>query len=187
MAGEHHPMDDFCGSEFWVIMPHNFEYLLIFLNKNLPRQFVYAIFHSTQLIHSINATIFDSAYLCHTTKMSYFQNVNTTWYTENPDLTVCFQRTVLVWTPCAILWGFALLDLFYIKKAMNRNIPWGVLNVSKLIITGALILLTVVDLCMAARHNSEGKIYRVDFYTPVIKIVSFVSQHFVRLSNCRWF
>lgn len=175
-------MDDFCGSEFWVIMPVNFGYLLIFLKKNIHRQCGYAIFHSLQLIHSINATIRFS-YLCHT-KKNVFQNVNITWYTENPDLTVCFQRTVLVWTPCAILWGFALLDLFYIKKAMNRNIPWGVLNVSKLMITGALILLTIVDLCMAASHNSDGNIYRVDFYTPVIKIVSFVSQHFVRLSDC---
>lgn len=58
---------------------------------------------------------------------------------------------------------------------MNRNVPWGVLNVSKLILTGALILLTVVDLCMAASHNSSGNIYPVDFYTPVIKIVTFVS------------
>lgn len=108
-----------------------------------------------------------------------FQNLNTTWYTEYPDFTVCFQRTVLVWTACAVLWVFSLLDLFYIKNAMNRNIPWGVLNVSKLIITGALILLTVVDLCMAASHNSDGNIYPVDFYTPAIKIVTFVSKVFV--------
>lgn len=108
-------------------------------------------------------------------KYLHLQNVSKTWYTENPDFTVCFQRTALVWTPCAVLWVFSLLDLFYIKKAMNRNVPWGVLNVSKLILTGALILLTVVDLCMAASHNSSGNIYPVDFYTPVIKIVTFVS------------
>lgn len=59
---------------------------------------------------------------------------------------------------------------------MNRNVPWGVLNVSKLILTGALILLTIVDLCMAASYNSNGYIYPVDFYTPVIKILSFVSS-----------
>lgn len=104
------------------------------------------------------------------------QNVNTTWYTDDPDFTVCFQRTVLVWTPCAVLWAFSLLDIFYIKKAMNRNVPWSVLNVSKLIVTAALILLTILDLCMAASRNSEGVIFPVDYYTPVIKIVSFVSS-----------
>lgn len=103
------------------------------------------------------------------------QNATTTWYTNDPDFTECFQRTVLVWTPCAVLWAFSLLDIFYIKKAMNRNVPWGVLNISKLIGTAALLLLTIVDLCMAASRNSEGIIYPVDFYTPVIKIVSFVS------------
>lgn len=69
---------------------------------------------------------------------------------------------------------------------MNRNVPWSILNVSKLIITGALILLTIIDLCMAASYNSRGNIYPVDYYTPLIKIVSFVSWrrcHFVNV--CR--
>ncbi|XP_062304038.1 multidrug resistance-associated protein 1 [Osmerus eperlanus] len=29
---------------------------------------------------------------------------NRTWYTANPDLTQCFQNTVLVWVPCVYLW-----------------------------------------------------------------------------------
>uniref|UniRef100_A0A671V6B7 ABC-type glutathione-S-conjugate transporter n=1 Tax=Sparus aurata TaxID=8175 RepID=A0A671V6B7_SPAAU len=35
---------------------------------------------------------------------------NRTWYTANPDLTQCFQNTVLVWVPCIYLW---LLAPFY--------------------------------------------------------------------------
>uniref|UniRef100_A0A7N6ALG0 ABC-type glutathione-S-conjugate transporter n=1 Tax=Anabas testudineus TaxID=64144 RepID=A0A7N6ALG0_ANATE len=35
---------------------------------------------------------------------------NRTWYTANPDLTQCFQNTVLVWVPCVYLW---LLAPFY--------------------------------------------------------------------------
>lgn len=73
---------------------------------------------------------------------------------------------------------------------MNRNVPWGVLNISKLVLTGALILLTIVDLCMAARYNSQGIIFRVDFYTPLIKIVTFVSSFtkriFDRLTFVEW-
>lgn len=150
-------MDDFCGSDFWVNIPFVFSF------------------------HNVNRSRFcgdlstNHSNLCDSKHIRFLQDVDLTWNTENPDLTVCFQRTVLVWTPCAILWGFALLDLFYIKKAMNRNIPWGVLNVSKLVLTGALILLTVIDLCMAASYNSNGNIYPVDFYTPAIKIATFVS------------
>lgn len=38
------------------------------------------------------------------------QDWNRTWYTANPDLTQCFQNTVLVWVPCVYLW---LLAPFY--------------------------------------------------------------------------
>ncbi|XP_068606933.1 multidrug resistance-associated protein 1-like [Brachionichthys hirsutus] len=34
---------------------------------------------------------------------------NRTWYTTNPDLTQCFQNTVLVWVPCIYLWVLAPL------------------------------------------------------------------------------
>uniref|UniRef100_A0A674E9K4 ABC-type glutathione-S-conjugate transporter n=1 Tax=Salmo trutta TaxID=8032 RepID=A0A674E9K4_SALTR len=38
---------------------------------------------------------------------------NRTWYTDKPDLTECFQNTVLVWFPCFYLW---LLAPFYALK-----------------------------------------------------------------------
>lgn len=41
---------------------------------------------------------------------SFKQDWNRTWYTANPDLTQCFQNTVLVWVPCVYLW---LLAPFY--------------------------------------------------------------------------
>lgn len=41
---------------------------------------------------------------------SLLQDWNRTWYTANPDLTQCFQNTVLVWVPCIYLW---LLAPFY--------------------------------------------------------------------------
>lgn len=41
---------------------------------------------------------------------SFIQDWNRTWYTANPDLTQCFQNTVLVWVPCVYLW---LLAPFY--------------------------------------------------------------------------
>lgn len=63
------------------------------------------------------------------------------------------------------------------RNSMNRNVPWGIFNISKLILTGALILLTLVDFIMAIKDQHEAHIYSVDIYTPVIKIVSFVSKH----------
>ncbi|XP_053695519.1 multidrug resistance-associated protein 1 isoform X1 [Sabethes cyaneus] len=103
---------------------------------------------------------------------SAFWDYNLTWYTDDPDLTPCFQQTVLVWAPCAFLWVFSVIELYYLRNSRNRNVPWSLVNVSKLIIISALIVLTLVDLMKAI--STEGPVAPVYFYTPVIKIATFV-------------
>uniref|UniRef100_A0AAZ3RUT3 ABC-type glutathione-S-conjugate transporter n=1 Tax=Oncorhynchus tshawytscha TaxID=74940 RepID=A0AAZ3RUT3_ONCTS len=39
---------------------------------------------------------------------------NLTWYTPHPDLSQCFQHTVLVWFPCMYLWSCGPLYLVYL-------------------------------------------------------------------------
>lgn len=48
--------------------------------------------------------------------LSCFQDWNRTWQTHNPDLTPCFQNTLLVWIPCLYLWLFAPFYILYIKS-----------------------------------------------------------------------
>lgn len=110
-------------------------------------------------------------YVC----MEIIQNLNLTWYTDDPDFTPCFQRTVLVWLPCGFLWLFAALDIFYIRNSINRNVPWGFLNAAKLILTGGLILLSLIDFTVVLFNKDDRDVFAVDFYTPVIKIATFVS------------
>lgn len=105
------------------------------------------------------------------------QNANVTWHTEDPDFTSCFQKTILIWAPSAFLWLFSFLEIIYIKNSFNRNVPYGFLNVSKLLLTGCLILLSIVDLVVAIIDNENGDIYPVDYYTPAIKIATFVSSN----------
>lgn len=54
--------------------------------------------------------------------------------------------------------------------------PYGFLNVSKLILTGVLIILSLVDLTIAIVNNDNQDVFAVDYYTPVIKIATFVSK-----------
>lgn len=84
---------------------------------------------------------------------------------------------MLVWIPCVFLWLFCGLDFFYIRNSLNRNIPWNILNISKLIITLLLVILTICDLGSAISRQSEIDIYPVDYYTPAIKIGTFVSKN----------
>ncbi|XP_044271383.1 multidrug resistance-associated protein 1 isoform X2 [Tribolium madens] len=106
---------------------------------------------------------------------SEFWNSTLTWHTNNPDLTKCFERTVLVWVPCAFLWTFSSLEVYYILHSKRRDIPWNWLNVSKLLGTAILFVLTVTDLVTGinSASSSESDVYKVDIYTPVIKLLTF--------------
>lgn len=105
------------------------------------------------------------------------QNWTVTWDTDDPDFTGCFEKTVLVWIPCLFLWTFASLEVYYILSSKKRNIPWNFLNVSKIIVTTLLILLSFSDLVtnVAYSESETFDVYNVDIYTPVIKLLSFVS------------
>lgn len=107
----------------------------------------------------------------------FFQNSNLTWYTDSPELTPCFQKTVLVWTPCLYLWVAAFLDTYYILNSKERNIPWNILNISKLFITCLLIVLKFVDLGVTVHTSSQEDmaVFSADYYSPIIKILTFVS------------
>lgn len=104
------------------------------------------------------------------------QNINKTWNTNDPDFTPCFQRTVLIWVPCGFLWLFAALEVFYIRNNINRNTPWGFVNVAKLILTAGLIVLSLIDLIVVIANQEDQDVFPIDFYTPVIKIATFVSR-----------
>lgn len=78
--------------------------------------------------------------------------------------------------PCAFLWLFALLEIYYIKNSGDRNIPRNFLNQSKLILTAVATIVSITDLVYAISNENTGNVFAVHFYTPTIKIASFVSS-----------
>ncbi|XP_020713183.1 multidrug resistance-associated protein 1 isoform X11 [Ceratitis capitata] len=109
---------------------------------------------------------------------SKFWDSNETWWTSDPDFTKCFEKTVLVWGPCAFLWVFCIFDFYYLKASLDKNIPWNKLNISKLVIMGALLILSATDFIMALVKNGDESttalINAVDIWCPVIKFVTFL-------------
>uniref|UniRef100_A0A672J2R1 Uncharacterized protein n=1 Tax=Salarias fasciatus TaxID=181472 RepID=A0A672J2R1_SALFA len=47
---------------------------------------------------------------------------------DQPDLTQCFQQTIMVWSPCVYLWTCSPLYLIYLQLRPHR----GVIPLSKL-------------------------------------------------------
>ncbi|XP_046739580.1 multidrug resistance-associated protein 1 isoform X8 [Diprion similis] len=118
---------------------------------------------------------------------SPFWDLNLTWYTENPDLTECFQKTVLVWTPCVFLWTFCSIETYYILSSKRRNIPFTWMLISKLLLTSLLAILSIADLGYAIHSYANGEtVYSVDYCTPLIKLISFAMALVLLLYNRKY-
>ncbi|KAL4706573.1 hypothetical protein ACJJTC_015771, partial [Scirpophaga incertulas] len=100
---------------------------------------------------------------------------NLTWYTDNPQLSPCIHKTVLIWIPCVYLWVAAFLEIYYMLFSKERNIPWNTLNISKFLVNCVLIVLMFVDLGVKV-HNSSQKekfVSNADYYSPITIIFTF--------------
>ncbi|XP_030369087.1 multidrug resistance-associated protein 1-like isoform X1 [Scaptodrosophila lebanonensis] len=102
---------------------------------------------------------------------------NETWWTTDPQFTTCFEKTALVWAPCAFLWTFIIFDFYYLKASFDKDIPWNKLNLSKLVINLGLLAITALDLIIALvkkGDESAAEIYLVDIWSPIIKFATFL-------------
>ncbi|XP_050048216.1 multidrug resistance-associated protein 1 [Dermacentor andersoni] len=107
---------------------------------------------------------------------SRFWDYNQTWNTTDPDLSNCFQDTVLTWVPCGFLWVTAPIETYLLLKSSSRLIPWTALNLAKLAITFVLFVISLVEFSYAGHAAlSEGiALPSVYFYTPFIKLATFL-------------
>ena len=143
-------LNDFCGSPFWVNKLLICSILILLLGCNV----------------------------CVTPPvLSYFQDLNLTWYTNSPDLTPCFEKTVLTWIPCGFLWVVLASDIYNSVTSRATNVPWSPLSVAKYIMAALLIVEEAVKLAFSIGRQDQGYIvYPVDTYTPLIKIATYVSN-----------
>jgi hypothetical protein len=92
-------LNPMCGSPLWV------GFVCIFLNQ--AAHIFVEILHSTH--HSVKNLKNPSAI-----------------YSDNPDLTFCFQYSLLTWMPCFLLWFAAPLWVFKLTKSnpIRVNVSW---------------------------------------------------------------
>ncbi|XP_060921677.1 multidrug resistance-associated protein 1 isoform X1 [Labrus mixtus] len=78
---------------------------------------------------------------CSLDRSDPFWDWNRTWNTSNPDLTACFQNTVLLWLPCLYLWMSAPVYLLYLRSHDRGYICMSHLNKAKTAV-GLLLWIT---------------------------------------------
>ncbi|XP_012271250.1 multidrug resistance-associated protein 1 isoform X2 [Orussus abietinus] len=117
---------------------------------------------------------------------SRFWDLDLAWNTDDPDLTECFQKTVLVWVPSIYLWLFSTVEACYLLNSKRKNIPYTWKFIAKLVLNCTLIVLTICDLGMAIYNSSYTVVYDVDYYTPLIKIFTFILAAVILVYNRKY-
>ncbi|XP_022645623.1 canalicular multispecific organic anion transporter 2-like isoform X2 [Varroa jacobsoni] len=91
------------------------------------------------------------------------------WNTTNPELTRCFQDTVLIWVPCAALFVFAVIEAFA-GQGRTLRLPWTTLNFTKIVIC---TILAFVQMCELWNVISQPLTYfRSELWSPIVQLVT---------------
>ena len=115
---------------------------------------------------------------------SEFWDSNLTWYTEQPQLTPCFQSTVLVYTPALSLVLLGAWDLVTCYYSRSRTIPWSGRLIAKLILTSVALALALLELVSAIYvYTTVDTLFLADILAPLVKICSFTMSLGLLLTN----
>uniref|UniRef100_A0AAR2ILI6 ABC-type glutathione-S-conjugate transporter n=1 Tax=Pygocentrus nattereri TaxID=42514 RepID=A0AAR2ILI6_PYGNA len=115
---------------------------------------------------------------------------NLTWFTPNPDLTQCFQHTVLVWFPCVYLWLCAPFYFLYLRFHHHGRISISSLCCAKTALGLCLAsfgLLEMIYLLVKRSRDIEHQM--VFLLSPIIRSLTMLLAVFVihleRMKGCR--
>ncbi|XP_014830762.1 PREDICTED: canalicular multispecific organic anion transporter 2-like, partial [Poecilia mexicana] len=99
----------------------------------------------------------------------HFWEPNQTFHTDLPDLSECFQLSVLAWLPCVFLWVASPAYIYYLKKSSRGYIMMSLLNRFKTAFGLLLWIVCWADLFYTFHELQQGQspppIY---FITPLV-------------------
>uniref|UniRef100_A0A8C0EXC5 Canalicular multispecific organic anion transporter 2 n=1 Tax=Bubo bubo TaxID=30461 RepID=A0A8C0EXC5_BUBBB len=100
---------------------------------------------------------------------SFFQDSNLSIHTDNPDLTPCFQNTILAWIPSIYLWSALPFYLLYLKHNKRGYIVLSMLSRFKTLFGVLLWCVSWADLFYSFHELLQNRTPPpVYFVTPLI-------------------
>ncbi|XP_071968860.1 ATP-binding cassette sub-family C member 3 isoform X2 [Engystomops pustulosus] len=101
---------------------------------------------------------------------------NLTLYTNNPDLTPCFQNTIIAWIPCIYLWAILPFYIIYIKYNRKGYIVLSTLSKAKTLFGVLLWLVCWADLFYSFHNLAQSDPPPpVFFVTPLIVGITMIA------------
>ncbi|XP_028333034.1 canalicular multispecific organic anion transporter 2 isoform X2 [Gouania willdenowi] len=109
-----------------------------------------------------------------------FWVANQTLHTDQPDLPLCFQLTVLSWLPCIYLWVVSPIYLFYLKRNSKGYIMMSILNRFKTAFGLLLWIMCWADLFYTFHELRQGHTQPpIYFITPLVLGMTMLLATFV--------
>ncbi|NWX84061.1 MRP3 protein, partial [Nothoprocta pentlandii] len=98
-----------------------------------------------------------------------FQDSNISIHTDNPDLTPCFQNTILAWIPSIYLWTALPFYLLYLKHHKRGYILLSMLSRFKTVLGVLLWAVSWADLFYSFHEVLQNRtVPPVSFVTPLL-------------------
>uniref|UniRef100_A0A669B1S8 ABC-type glutathione-S-conjugate transporter n=1 Tax=Oreochromis niloticus TaxID=8128 RepID=A0A669B1S8_ORENI len=115
---------------------------------------------------------------------------NRTWYTANPDLTQCFQNTVLVWVPCIYLWLLAPFYCLHLYCHDRGHIQMSCLCSAKMVLGFLLASFGFVEFFYILLERSQDIQHHMVFLlSPIIRSLTVILAMCIiqleRIRGCR--
>uniref|UniRef100_A0A6Q2Z876 ABC-type glutathione-S-conjugate transporter n=1 Tax=Esox lucius TaxID=8010 RepID=A0A6Q2Z876_ESOLU len=115
---------------------------------------------------------------------------NRTWYTDKPDLTECFQNTVLVWFPCVYLWLLAPFYALHLYCHDHGRISVSSLCTAKMVLGFLLASFGFVEFFyILLERSQEIQNHMVFLLSPIIRSLTVVLAICIiqleRIRGCR--
>ncbi|XP_021203914.2 multidrug resistance-associated protein 1 isoform X3 [Bombyx mori] len=103
-----------------------------------------------------------------------------------------FQSTVLIWSPYVYLWLATAFEVYYFMTSREKNIPWTVLNITKLVMITLLVILKCVDFGMTIYFRlpqtlAFQHIMKILTFTLSASLVWLNKKHGMRASGVLFF
>uniref|UniRef100_A0A8C1M1U9 ABC-type glutathione-S-conjugate transporter n=1 Tax=Cyprinus carpio TaxID=7962 RepID=A0A8C1M1U9_CYPCA len=117
--------------------------------------------------------------LCSLSGLDPLWDWNQTWYTHNPELSNCFQNTVLVWAPCIYLWVLSPFYCLHLYCHGRGRLPLSSLCSAKLLLGFFLASFGFVEFFYILLERRQEIQQHLVFLLTVCMI------HWERVRGCR--
>uniref|UniRef100_A0A672T458 ABC-type glutathione-S-conjugate transporter n=1 Tax=Sinocyclocheilus grahami TaxID=75366 RepID=A0A672T458_SINGR len=126
--------------------------------------------------------------LCSLSGLDPLWDWNQTWYTHNPELSNCFQNTVLVWAPCIYLWVLSPFYCLHLYCHGRGRLPLSSLCSAKLLLGFFLASFGFVEFFyILLERRQEIQQHLVFLLSPlcVWQVFAVCVIHWERVRGCR--